>query len=82
MAGGGGGFWHGLFSVGFGVDPLALEVVEFDVVAIDEAEEADAGPCKRGGLKAAERSAANYSGSRGTEAFLAFDSNGRKAQLP
>lgn len=52
-AGGGDGFREGVAGIGFVKEPLALEVVEFDVVAVDDAEEADTGARQRLGMDGA-----------------------------
>ncbi len=71
VAGGGGGFGEGVAGVGLGIEPLALEVGEFNEVAIDEEEAAGAGAGESAGLKGAEGAAAD-DGDRGlAEAPLA-----------
>src|SRR5262249_33303795 len=60
---------------------LALKIIRFDEIAIDEAKVAHAGPAQRIGEHGAERSAATQSHMALQEALLAFLADAEKTHL-
>jgi len=77
-----GSFGHNLRSVGFIIDPLPLQVIEFHIVAINETKEANSGSGECGCMKA-PKSAATDDGNSGVgQMLLSFDTNGSEPQLP
>jgi len=81
-AGGGDGLGEGFGGIGFVIEPLTLEVGRFDVVAIDEAERANASAGEGGGVEGAEGTAAYNGDAGGEEAFLPGLPDGGKEDLP
>src|SRR5712692_2313006 len=82
MIGAGDGLWKTISSVALGEHRLALQIREFDKVAIGDSQTPDAGARQRFRLRRTERAATNNQCSRGQQAILAFFANPVEKNLP
>ena len=81
LAGGGNGLGQGLGGVGFIEQRLALEIAGLDVIAVDDADGADAGAGQQSGGGRSGGAAADHGDARGAQALLSFGADAMKQHL-
>ena len=82
VSGAGDDFWETIGSVVFREHRLALQIREFDKVAIGDSQTADARARQRFRLRRTQRATTNDQGTRGEQALLAFLADPFKKNLP
>ena len=78
---GGDGFRNPFLGIPFVVEPLALQIAQFDVVPIDQAKHSHASAGKSAGVEAAEGAAADNTDTRLKQLFLPRFTDARKQEL-